>query len=289
MEEYLEEKSLDGSVAQSFKMIETLHHSHSKYQDIKVVLTQALGKVLLLDDIAMISDKDEFIYHEVMTHVPMLSQEQTRRVLVIGAGDGGVIRELVKYRSIKEITLVEIDQEVTNVSREFFPKVASGLSDIRVNCVFEDAIDFVRKEVENVSSKYDLIISDSTDPVGIAKQLYERDFYADINSLLSKDGIFMCQTENPFYDEYNIKKIYQDLKSEFQIVQPICAPILIYPGIFWTFAFCSKTNSLVEISSQKLQEYNEFSKDLKWHNPKWQQASIHLPNYVTKSLGLSEN
>ncbi|WP_044557274.1 polyamine aminopropyltransferase [Halobacteriovorax marinus] len=282
--QWLTEQSLENTVSQSFKVVETLYEGKSPYQDIKVVLTEPLGKVLLLDDMCMISDKDEFIYHEVMAHIPLLCQEQTKRVLVIGAGDGGVIRELVRYKCIEEITLVEIDEMVTTTSREFFPNVAKGLDDPRVKIIFEDALKFIDREVLIPNNKYDLIISDSTDPVGLAENLYKSDFYQKVNSLLTDEGIFMCQTESPFYDEYDIRSIYQNLESEFKIVQPICAPILIYPGVYWTFAYCSKKWLGTDMKENKVEDYKNFSEDLMWHNLNWHSSAFNLPNFVLKKL-----
>lgn len=285
-DKWLTEKSLNDTVSQSFEVNELLYHTKSPFQDIKVINTKALGNVLLLDDMAMISDKDEFIYHEVMVHIPLLSQGQTKNVLVIGAGDGGVIRELVRYPSIESITLCEIDQEVTNTCKEFFPHVTTGLNDKRVSCVFEDALEFIQEAIKN-NHTYDLIISDSTDPVGLAENLYKDHFYKQVNKLLNPDGIFMCQTESPFYDEYDIKNIYQNLKNNFKIVQPVCAPILIYPGVFWTFAYCSQTQMGNQINESKLLEYQQFSEELRWHNPIWHKSSFSLPNMVSEKLGIT--
>ena len=281
---WLTEESLNNTVSQSFKILETIYHEQSKFQDIKVVLTEPLGKVLLLDGMCMISDKDEFIYHEIMVHIPLLTLEKTKRVLVIGAGDGGVIRELTRYESIEEIELVEIDEMVTSVCKEFFPEVACGFSDPRVKVYFEDALDLIDKKIKSAEAPYDLIISDSTDPEGLAENLYKSDFYEKVKSLLTTEGIFMCQTESPFYDEYDINKIYKTLEKSFEIVQPICAPIFIYPGVLWTFAYCSKKWFGTDIKDHKVLEYKAFSHKLKWHNLAWHSTAFNLPNFVLDKL-----
>lgn len=283
--DWLQEYSLNQTVAQSFKVKSLLFHEKSKYQDIKVIDTYALGKILLLDDTAMISDKDEFIYHEVMAHIPLMVQEKSKKVLVIGAGDGGVIRELTRYKTIEEITLVEIDEMVTTTSKEFFPQVACGLNDKRVSIQFRDALEYIDEIIFNNDEKFDLIISDSTDPIGIAEGLYKSEFYKKVNSLLSDEGVFMCQTETPFYDEFNIAGLYKDLRDNFPLVQPVCAPILIYPGVYWTFAFCSKKWSATDIKPHKLEELSYFSKDLKWYNEAWHRCAFQLPNFVKDKLG----
>lgn len=278
---WLTEYSLNNSVKQCFEQTAILHQEESEFQEIKVVETSSLGRVLLLDDFAMISQKDEFIYHEVMAHIPTLCQSNTKNVLVLGAGDGGVVRELVRYQSIENITLVEIDSKVTEVCQKFFPEVSSGLNDPRVSIIFEDAL----KYVTNLKpGSFDLIICDSTDPEGIAAGLYQKDFYQKALELLTDEGIFMCQTETPFFDEFDIKSIYRNLGQIFPVVAPVCAPILIYPGVFWTFAFCSKKWTISDIKEHKRSEYNVFATELKWHNPNWQLASTHLPNYVKEML-----
>ena len=286
--DWLTESSLQNTVRQSFAAKKVLYKEKSLYQEAEVIDTLALGKVLLLDGAAMISEKDEFIYHEVMGHIPVLAQEKTKKVLVIGAGDGGVIRELCRYQSIESITLVEIDEMVPRVCKEFFPQVARDLDNLRVKILFQDGYEFVKDQVEK-KEVFDLIISDSTDPVGMAKSLYEQDFFQDISSLLSDEGIFMCQSENPFYDEFNIKEIYQNLKNAFPIVQAICAPMLIYPGVYWTFAFCSKRYFGTELKENKIQEYQSFAGKLRWHNLDWHRGAFSLPNFVKEKLGhLSE-
>jgi len=283
---WLTEASLNKSVSQSFKIKNILHHSKSIYQDIKVIETFPLGRVLLLDDMAMISEKDEFIYHEVMVHLPVLTQEQTKNVLVIGAGDGGIIRELVKYSQIESITLVEIDEEVTRICKEFFPNVTTGFNDKRVQVIFQDGNTYIDELLKTSSTKYDLIISDSTDPEGIAENLYTKTFYDKIQFLLNDNGIFICQTETPFFDEYDIHKIYKNLRSTFHSVKPVCAPILIYPGVYWTFAFCTKKEIENTISQNKIHEYNLFKEDLKWHNEQWHMSAFVLPNFVKNKLNI---
>lgn len=281
--QWLRELSLNDTVGHIYKKCESLYSVKSEFQEIEVVQTEALGKVLLLDGVAMISDKDEFIYHEVMTHLPLLVQNKTKRVLVVGAGDGGVVRELCRYSSIEKIQLVEIDPLVISTSKEFFPQVSCSLNDPRVEIIHADGNKFIDECYERGDS-FDLIISDSTDPEGIAEGLYQEKFFNKVNELLSEEGIFMCQTETPLYDEFGINLIYQKLRSAFNIVQTACAPILIYPGVYWTFGFCSKKWKGDEFKEHKMNEYQSFGNDLKWHNPKWQEASFVLSNFYQQAI-----
>ncbi len=151
----------------------------------------------------MITEKDEFIYHEMIVHTPMASNPNIKDVLVIGAGDGGTVRELCRYKNISSITMVEIDEEVVNVSLEFFPNVSQSLKrDSRVNLLFQDGITFV----ENSNDKsYDLIIVDSTDPIGPGEGLFSLNFYNNCYRILKDDGILVNQSESPYYP-FNIKR-----------------------------------------------------------------------------------
>jgi len=280
MNNWFSESTLNDTVRSSFKYKALIHESQSDFQRIRIYDTYSLGRLLVLDDSAMISDKDEFIYHEVITHIPILVQEQTKNVLIIGGGDGGAIRELVKYKSIKSIELVEIDSAVVDISREFFPHVASGLNDQRVKIHYTDGVEFIN----NCEKKYDLIIVDSTDPIGPAVGLYEKKFYEVCREHLNENGIFMAQTETPLFDEYSISSIYDKLNETFPIVETICAPMLIYPGVYWTFSFCSLTEGITSFKENKLCEYGEFSSKLKWHNLDWHKSCFKLSNLFSASI-----
>lgn len=281
--QWFRESTLNHSAQSSFAIEKKIFEKQSAFQSIKVYETRALGRLLTLDDSAMICDKDEFIYHEVMVHTPYLIQEQTKKVLIIGGGDGGIVRELLKYESIEHIDLVEIDKEVIDVAREYFPHVALGLTNEKVHIHFEDGLNFLKKQKDK-NHLYDIIVVDSTDPVGLAKDLYSQHFFEMISNTLSEEGIFMSQTGTPFFDEFNIKKNYDDLQKHFPIVKAICAPILIYPGVYWTFAMASKKWNEKDFKEHKLSEYEHFSKTLKWHNKEWQKSSTTLSNLYRKCI-----
>lgn len=285
--QWFTESTMNESVYHAFGIKELLFQKKSEFQEIKVYETKELGKLLTLDGAAMISEKDEFIYHEVMVHCPLLVQRNTERVLVIGGGDGGIIRELCRYKSIKRIDLVEIDSAVVETCRTFFPKVSSSLDDPRVNIHYQDGMKFLLDCVKAKQS-YDLVIMDSTDPVGMAKGLYSEDFFKHIDHILGPEGIFMSQTGTPLFDEFGIRENYSKLTTRFKKVQAICAPILIYPGVHWTFAAASKKWSMQDFKENKLGEYAAFAMKLKWHNPAWQSCATELPNfYRQKIFGVS--
>jgi spermidine synthase len=270
------------SVINGYKVKKVLHEEKSQWQEIAVYETQAVGKLLTLDGKTMVSDLDEFVYHETMAHISSMTHPDPKKVLIIGGGDGGLVREFVKYPSLEEIQLVEIDERVIEVSKEFFPNCTSGLSDSRVKIVPTDGIKYIG-EFENY---FDIIIIDSTDPEEFAEGLFTKEFYSTVNKALTKDGIMMAQTENPFFDEYNIGDIYKNLKASFKNVQAVHAPMSIYPGVYWTFAFCSKGINGIALNSERIPFMSDLQKSLEWYNMDWHKAAFVLPNFTKRKLGL---
>ena len=276
------ERSFFNKFAMGHKVRRKLHESQSKFQKIEVLETESVGKLLLLDGKTMVSDADEFIYHEVMAHIPFMVHPKCENVLIIGGGDGGVVREFAKHPSIKEIDLVEIDEEVINVSKEFFPECTSALTDKRVSIHARDGFEFI-KEKKNY---YDVIIIDSTDPEDFASALFTSDFYLDVYHALKDDGIMMNQTENPFLDQYDIKKIYQNMRKAFPHVHSFTAPMLIYPGVFWTFGFSSKKYLPTHLEASKRAEMEKLQRSLKWYNMDWHLGAFKLSNFHKNKIGL---
>ncbi len=282
-EEWFLEKSYYDQVIQGYQYSEKLYSKKSNYQMIEVFQTKALGKLLTLNGKTMVSELDEFVYHESLTHVPMIVHPQIKTVCIIGGGDGGLVRELVKYSQISKIDLVEIDRDVIEVSQKFFPSVASGLSDSRVEILAQDGIEFLK----NYSGpKYDLIIIDSTDPEDFATGLFTKEFYSDVHSCLSNQGIMVNQLENPFFDQFEIKTFIKALQSIFLNVEAYTAPIPIYPGVSWTFGFASKGLKGTEIIREQEQTFSPIYEELRWYNPNWHKGSFALSNLWKSKLHL---
>ena len=181
----------------SLRVNRHLYSGQSPYQKIDVFDTAEFGRVLVLDGFINVTERDEFIYHEMITHVPMAVHPDPRRVLVVGGGDGGTVRELCRYERVEHIDMVEIDELVVKVAKEHFPATSGALSDPRVNLHFSDGVDYVK----SCSARYDLIIVDSTDPVGPGEGLFTSDFYRNCFRILNDDGIMVNQHEGPFYEE----------------------------------------------------------------------------------------
>lgn len=275
------ERSFHGKFAMGWKANKVLHSEQSKFQKIDVIQTDACGKLLLLDGKTMVSDLDEFVYHEVMAHIPYMVSRNCSNVLIIGGGDGGVVREFTKHEDIKSIDLVEIDERVIEVSKKFFPECTSGLSDKRVTIHAKDGFEFIKSK----KNHYDIIVVDSTDPVDFASGLFTSEFYLDIYNALTDDGIMMNQTENPFLDEYGIKNIYRNMRSAFPYVSSFTAPMSIYPGVFWTFGFSSKRFLGTNINPDKIQKMYGLQRTLKWYNMDWHRGAFSISNFHKRKIG----
>ncbi len=276
------ERSYFEKFSMGWKVRKVLHSEQSKFQKIDVLETEAVGKLLLLDEKTMVSNLDEFIYHEVMAHIPFMVSRKCDKVLIIGGGDGGVVREFARHKSIKQIDLVEIDERVIEVSKEFFPECTSALDDPRVNILPTDGLAFMKTK----KNEYDIIIIDSTDPEDFASGLFTTEFYTDVYDALTEDGIMMNQTENPFLDQYGVKKIYSNMKKSFPVVQSFTAPMLIYPGVFWTFGFSSKKHRATDLNPDHSNMMHSMERDLKWYNAEWHRAAFSLSNFHKRKIGL---
>jgi len=177
----------------------------------------------------MVTEYDEFIYHEMISHVPMAVNPNIKKVLVIGAGDGGTVREIAKYNSILQIDVVEIDKEVVSLSKKYLPKTAIGFDDPRCNLMFLDGIEFVKN---SESSSYDLILVDSTDPIGPGEGLFSNQFYADCYRILSDDGILINQHESPYFKAYEKEMVraHTKIKDFFPIAKVYQFHQAVYPS-----------------------------------------------------------
>ena len=228
----------------------------------------------------MVTEKDEFIYHDMITHVALATNPGIKKVLVIGAGDGGTVRELTRYNTIEKIDMVEIDERVVRLCEEYIPVTASKLTDKRVSLYFEDGIEFVR----NTKEKYDLIIVDSTDPIGPGEGLFTVEFYTNCYNLLSDEGILINQHESPYYDKdrKELVRTRQKIKNIFEISRVYQAHIPTYPSGHWLFGFASKKYDPVK--DIKVEEWKKFNLDTKYYNTDLHVGAFALPTYVNKLM-----
>jgi spermidine synthase len=264
----------------SMKVDKQIVSTQSKYQRIDIFDTYEFGRMLTLDGFLMVTEKDEFIYHEMIVHVPMAVKPDAKRVLVIGAGDGGTIRELVKYKSIECIDMVEIDEEVVKLSKEYLNFTSCALDDERVNIHFADGLKFVR----NVENLYDLIIVDSTDPFGPGESLFTKEFYGNCYKSLTSDGILINQHESPYYtqDAKAMKNAHQKIKSVFSVSRVYQMHIPTYPSGHWLFGFSSK--GVDPIKDADFEKWDSLELETRYYNKELHSGAFALPNYVKKML-----
>lgn len=268
------------SVKLSIKVEKQLYSGQSDFQRIDVFESEEYGRFLTLDGYMMLTERDEFIYHEMIVHVPMAVNPDIKNVLVIGAGDGGVLRELTRYKSVERIDLVEIDEQVVEVCKKYLPKTACGFEDSRVNVYFQDGLKFVRR-CENA---YDLIIVDSTDPFGPGEGLFTKEFYGNCCNALTEKGIMVNQCESPFYSEDRIamQRAHKRIVESFPVSRVYQAHIPSYPSGHWLFGFASKKYHPVKDLDPEA--WKALGIKTRYYNTKLHAAAFALPNYVQELL-----
>jgi spermidine synthase len=264
----------------SIKVDKQLYTGQSEFQRIDIFDSEEFGRVLALDGYVMLTEKDEFMYHEMIVHVPMCVHPNPRKILVFGGGDGGTVRELVKYSSVESVDLVEIDEDVVTACKEYLPQTAGMLEDPRVNTHFEDGLKFIRHH----ENEYDLIIVDSTDPFGPGEGLFTREFYGNCYKALTDDGIMVNQHESPFYanDAYAMQRAHKQIVNSFPIARVYQAHIPTYPSGHWLFGFASKKyHPYHDVDFEK---WKKLGLKLKYYNTNLHSASFALPTYVEELL-----
>ncbi|OED33314.1 spermidine synthase [Planococcus maritimus] len=260
----------------TMKINKTLHTEQTDFQYLEMAETAEWGNMLFLDGMVMTSEKDEFVYHEMVAHVPLFTHPNPENVLVVGGGDGGVIREILKHPSVKKATLVDIDGKVIEYSKKFLPSIASGLEDARVEVIVGDGFMHIA-ESEN---EFDVIMVDSTEPVGPAVNLFSKGFYAGISKALKEDGIFVAQSDNPWFTPDLIKQVQSDVKEIFPITKLYLANIPTYPSGLWSFTIGSKKYNPLEVPAEHFHDI-----DTKYYTPELHNAAFVLPKFVKDLTG----
>lgn len=268
------------NVSFSIKVQKQLCSVKSRFQQIDVFDSKEFGRFLTLDGSIMFTERDEFIYHEMITHVPMAVHENPEKILVIGAGDGGVSREILKYPSVKHIDVVELDEKVTEVCRQFMPQTACGLDSPKVSLIYEDGLKFIR----SAENEYDVIIVDSSDTTGFSEGLFTKEFYGNCYKALKDDGIMVNQHESPFYlsDSSAMATAHKRIGQIFAVSKIYQAHIPTYPSGEWLFGFASKKYHPVKDFNKK--RFNSLKIKTNYYNAKLHKASFALPTYVEKML-----
>jgi len=266
----------------SIKVNEHILTEQTKFQRIDFFRSETFGTFFTIDGLMMVTEKDEFAYHDMICHPAFATNPEIKNVLIIGGGDGGTAREVSRYSTVEKIDMVEIDERVVRLCQQYLPQTSCVLEkDKRINLYFEDGVAFV----SNASDEsYDLILVDSTDPVGPGEGLFSKDFYQNCYRILNNDGILVNQHESPYYSSYarEMKRSHQKLKSTFPIAKVYEFHMPTYPSGHWLFGFASK--SLDPIEDFKPGEWKKFNLNTKYYNTELHKASFALPTYVKELL-----
>ena len=267
-------------VKHSIRVNKHLYSKESDFQQIDIFETPEFGRVLALDGNVMLTERDEFIYDEMITHVPMAVHPDITDVLVIGAGDGGVVRELARYDKIKRIDLVEMDPQVVEACRTYLPENACRLDDSRVNIYFDNALRFIRR----CKDQYDLIIVDSTDPFGPSEGYFTREFYGSCYKALKEDGIMVYQHGSPFYDEdkEECMKMHRKAFRAFPVSRVYQAHIPTCSSGYWLFGFASKKYH--PLNNLRVKEWKKLHIKTRYYTTNLHRGAFMLPKYLEDML-----
>ncbi|QTH46412.1 polyamine aminopropyltransferase [Cohnella sp. LGH] len=255
----------------TMKIKRTMVHEQTDFQELAMIETEEYGNMLVLDGMVMTTEKDEFVYHEMVAHPALFTHPNPENVLVVGGGDGGVIREVLKHSQVKKAVLVDIDGKVIEYSKQYLPSIAGQLNDPRVEVIVNDGF----MHIHDHKNTYDVIMVDSTEPVGPAVNLFTKGFYQGIHDALKEDGIFVAQTDNPWFKADLIRSVNRDVKEVFDIVRVYVANIPTYPSGLWTFTMGSKKYDPLAVDESGIPEL-----DTQYYSPRLHKAAFALPKFV---------
>jgi len=273
---WLVEKDRD-NMQLHYRVKRVIHSENSQYQNIMILDTYDFGPTLVLDGAIQTTAKDGFIYNEMISHVPLSIHPDAKNVLIIGGGDCGVAREVVKYSNVEQVDMVEIDERVVTLAKQYLPEVSGNLSDPRVNFHFTDGVEYMRK----MQNQYDIIIIDSSDPVGPAVQLFSEVFYKDAFNALKKDGLMVCQSQSPIFNMDILKQIYRRLSQQFIHTAVYTTVVPTYPGGLWSFTLASKVYSPNHITDQ-------WDQDTLYVDQEILRSCFHLPEFIRHEISSAQ-
>lgn len=257
-----------------WQITKIIHTEQTPYQHLAIVETVEFGRALVLDGIVQTTVADEFIYHEMLVHVPMFTHPDPRRILIIGGGDGGTAREALKHQCVEQVDMVEIDARVVDACRAYLPELSCALSDPRLNLIIDDGVRYIQSQKD----KYDVVIIDSSDPIGPAVELFGKEFYENVYRALKGDGLFVSHAESPFFYRDVFQRVYKNIKSTFPLARVYLTCVPSYISGFWSFTLGSKQYHPVK-------DYRKYQlTDMKYYSPEIHQASFVLPVFLSKML-----
>lgn len=275
MELWYTEKQTE-NMGLSLKVRNVLHRETTPYQELAVLDTFQYGRMLVLDGMVQTTEKDEYVYHEMITHVALYTHPNPRRAAVIGGGDGGAVREILKHPSIEKVVLAEIDAGVIEAARSYLPNISSALDDPRVEIMVGDGIAHIKAR----RNAYDIVIIDSTEPVGAAVGLFSQDFYRSIDEALTEDGILVAQTESPYVNASLIEQSFRYIQGVFPISRLYLTCVPTYPTGLWSFSLGSKKHDPLQVDFGARQMVPTV-----YYNFDVHRAAFALPNFVRRLIG----
>lgn len=269
-----------GGYGIAIKQKEILFSDKSPFQKVEIFESDSdLGRVLTLDDLMMTTEGDEFFYHEMITHIPMMTHKCPKTVLVIGGGDGGTVREVLKHDTVEKVVLCEIDGMVIDACKKYLPTIACELDNPKCEILVEDAIEYMKDKKD----MFDIVLIDSTDPMGPGEGLFTDEFYTNVKNSLKKGGIMVAQSESPFAQKESVQKMYKQLKKVFPICSTYTSNIPTYPGGYWAWAYCSvDVEPLSYIDEERCEK---ITKTCKVYNRDYHMARFALPNFLKELVG----
>ncbi len=259
----------------SYKIEKKLYEKKSDYQLIEIFKTKGCGNLMALDGCFMLTDMEEFVYHDMIVHVPLFSHPNPENILVIGGGDGGTIREILRHKTVKRVDFAEIDEEVFKAALKYHKGLVGWVGDKRVNYCFSDGCEFIKDK----KNEYDVVIIDSTDPVDIGEGLFTYEFYKNVKESLRKGGCMVAQTESPFYDPEFLLRGHAKIAKTFKNAHMYLAHIPTYPSGTWSFTFGSDSITPFEIRNKKSGNIK-----CKYYTPAVHIAAFALPQFVQDLL-----
>jgi spermidine synthase len=262
----------------SLRVKRALYQGKSEFQEIAVLETEEFGNVLVLDGLFQTTERDEYVYHELIAHVPMMAHPAPKRVLIVGGGDGGTLREVLRHPGVEHADMCEIDGEVIAQSKRFLPTIACKLDDPRATVHVADAIEFVKDK----TAQYDVVIVDSSDPVGPGEGLFTTEFYTDVKRALKPGGVVCVQTESPFAMEEQMGRAYRHLFRVFPRVEAFIGTVPTYPGALWSWAFCSDGPGAQERVREA--DFEALEAQCTYYNRDIHRGAFALPTYVQRRL-----
>jgi len=245
----------------SYNVQEVVCRRRTKHQELLIFENDYWGRVLVLDGVVQLTERDEYFYHEMLAHVPMHAHPCAADVLIVGGGDGGTLREVLKHEAVKKVIMVEMDMEVIEASREFLPTLSTGFADSRTQILEMDGVDFLAQ----TNDGFDLVIVDSTDPVGPAEALFSSQCFEYAFAALKAEGIFVAQTESLHFHWDFVRQVQRNLAAVFPVVQLYTVPLATYAGNWWAFSIASKVHDPAELRKRCEVSTRYYAEDVHRH------------------------